>query len=74
MRSTTPPRPLSKDTVDVLRLTLRQLLDDIGAGRLDTTPTGRARIEGAVVALEVIAGADPAALAVELLGTDAAPD
>ncbi|MDN5854539.1 MAG: hypothetical protein L0K86_17155 [Actinomycetia bacterium] len=44
----------------LLRELLAALLAEIDAGRLDATATGRARIEGAIVALDVLSGAEPA--------------
>lgn len=38
---------------------LRRLLDAISAGELTASPAVRHRIEGAVVALEILAGTDP---------------
>lgn len=37
---------------------LRTLLDEVESGRMDAEPLDRARVEGALIACEVLAGAD----------------
>jgi hypothetical protein len=48
---------------------LRGVLGKINAGRLNASAVFRARIEGAVVALEVVLGADAATVLDRLAGT-----
>jgi hypothetical protein len=52
-----------------LAAVLRGVLDEIDAGRLDASAVFRARIEGAVVALDVVLGADTATVLDRLTGT-----
>jgi hypothetical protein len=48
---------------------LRGVLGEIDAGRLNASAVFRARIEGAVVALDVVLGADAATVLDRLAGT-----
>jgi hypothetical protein len=48
---------------------LRGVLGEIDAGRLSASAVFRARIEGAVVALDVVLGADAATVLDRLAGT-----
>jgi hypothetical protein len=52
-----------------LRAMLRGVLDEIDAGRMDASAVFRARIEGAVVALDVVLGADAATVLDRLAGS-----
>jgi hypothetical protein len=52
-----------------LAAVLRGVLGEIDAGRLDASVVFRARIEGAVVALDVVLGADAATVLDRLAGT-----
>lgn len=52
-----------------LILQLRAVLTRIDSGELDASTVLRARIEGAVVALDVVLGADPAAVLDRLIDT-----
>jgi hypothetical protein len=47
---------------------LRGVLGEIDAGRMDASAVFRARIEGAVVALDVVLGADAATVLERLAG------
>lgn len=55
------PRVPAVDPV-ALAAQLRVVLGEIDAGRMVATMSTRARIEGAIVALDVVAGADPATI------------
>jgi hypothetical protein len=55
-----------EDTAEELSRLLNGLLDAIQSGEVAASTATRYRIEGAVVALDVLGGADPAALVVRL--------
>jgi hypothetical protein len=55
--------------VEQLAVVLRGVLDEIDAGRLDASAVFRARIEGAVVVLDVVLGADAVTVLDRLAGT-----
>jgi hypothetical protein len=48
---------------------LRRVLDEIDTGQMDASAVFRARIEGAVVALDVVLGADAATVLDRLAAT-----
>lgn len=48
------------ETVTAMAGSLRAMLAEVDAGRLEASDRMRARIEGAVVALDVVLGADAA--------------
>jgi hypothetical protein len=57
-----------------LAVMLRGVLGEIDAGRLNASAVFRARIEGAVVALDVVLGADATTVLDRLAGTPETPD
>lgn len=61
-----------RDVVSVCD-SLRGVLGEIDAGRMDASTVFRARIEGAVVALEVVLGADVATVLDRLARTPTPP-
>ena len=60
---------LGPAAVSVLADHLRGLLAEVDAGHLAATPAERARIEGAIVALDAVLGRDPTAIIARLRPT-----
>lgn len=60
-----PRRPAADP--DIVADLIRGLLNQVRDGVLDSSPADLARMEGAIVALEIISGGEPADIAARLV-------